>query len=171
MKTETKKKHGINFIDIVLIIVVVAIIVAGVYFLSHLTGAKDTGDNVTLTYKIEVSNVDEEISTAPAVGDVVVDQVSKSELGKIIAVEREPMTIELTDYIGGEMKKAEVPGKFKVILTCESPAASTGEKVTINSHRMGVGTGVSFRSKNFSGNGVCVATQITDQTKGGLIND
>lgn len=171
MKAETKKKHGINFIDIAIIVVAIAILAAGIYFINHLSAARGAGENVRISYQLEISDVPEEISTAAVVGDVLIEANSKSEIGTITAVECVPMTEQITNYETKEMRTAEVPGKFNVILTVEAPALSTAEKLTVDSHRIAIGSGIQFRSKNFSGRGVCVSSEILEDVKGGLIND
>ncbi len=171
MKTERKKKHGINFIDVAIVVIVIAVLAAGFYFINHMSSTRGAGENVQISYRLEIDDVPEEISTAPMVGDVLIDSGSKSELGTIVAVERQPMTKQITDYESKEMRTAEVPGKFKVILTCESPALSTEEKITVNSCRIATGSGIDFRSKHFSGHGICISSKILEDVKGGLIND
>ena len=86
MKTERKKKHGINFIDVAIVVIVIAVLAVGFYFINHMSSTRGAGENVQISYQLEIDDVPEEISTSAMVGDVLIEAGSKSELGTIVAV-------------------------------------------------------------------------------------
>ena len=83
-----KKKFYFNFIDVFLIVVLLAAVAALVFFVRERQIVTETGNKntVELLYKIEVSPMREEFRNLVEVGNTTIDTVYMTEIGEITEV-------------------------------------------------------------------------------------
>lgn len=165
MENKKTAKRGINFIDIIILLLIVAA-VAGAIWLFGREKAAPSGSGATITYELQMNNVIEEIAFAAQIGDSLTETKTKAMIGTIKDVRVEPMIENSFDATTGTMKKATYPGRYRVSLVCESPAQRVSEKIVISGFTMGIGTTVDFKSKHFAGESYCTAMNIaTEEAK------
>lgn len=167
-----KKKRGrFNFIDVILI--VLAILVAGalVYVFSPVSLIKNLTNKNTrsIQYEIELTNVDETFIDKIKTNDQVLDGVSKSALGSVTMVD---YNTKYTEYRFDETQRENEAGetvteytvtpieytdKYNVIITVIADADYTeGAGYSINSTRIAVGEKLYLNFPNYRGEGFCV---------------
>lgn len=154
-------KRGINFIDIIILLVIVGIIAGAVLLFSQKDSGPDTTE-VEVTYQIELTNIVEELAGAVEIGDTLTENRTKSNIGTIVHAKAEPMVGNVMDYDDGVMIKTEIPGRYRIVITSTAPAKRVGDKIVFTDFTMGVGTTVNFTSKHFSGEAVCTAMDIRE---------
>ena len=62
----------------------------------------------------------------------------------------------------GEVKRAEIEGRYNVTVTCKAQGQLRDGRVVINEYTMGVGTQVALQSAGISGVGYCVALDYVE---------
>ena len=66
------------------------------------------------------------------------------------------------DMETGEVKRAEIEGRYNVTVTCKAQGQLRDGRVVINEYTMGVGTQVALQSAGISGVGYCVALDYVE---------
>ena len=90
------------------------------------------------------------------------DGVRKSMLGEITEVSASPAFQMKADMETGEVKRAEIEGRYNVTVTCKAQGQLRDGRVVINEYTMGVGTQVALQSAGISGVGYCVALDYVE---------
>ena len=163
-KNVTRKDATFNFIDFLLIVVILLIVAALIYvFLpSSLIKGLFADDTVEIQYTIEIKGIDENFLSNVKENDVVINAVSKSNIGTVTAVDYS------TQYTILEYNEASqsgvlsvVPGKYNMVITINASAHYTeGEGYTINGTRIAVGEQISLRFPSFVGKGYCISVPV-----------
>lgn len=136
-----KKKHP-NFIDIILIVLILAV-AAVAYLISH-RGGGDVQTLIPCTYTIEVSELNEDMASCVKVGDALVDNVRHYAIGTVTKVEVVPYTVSVPDETAGVIRAVEVPGKINLLLTVEVQTVQNESSIyTESGYLIRIGTEVS----------------------------
>ncbi len=136
----SKLRKHINFFDILIILLVLLVAVAA-YFLSHRDGG---GEVVTRSCTIELTDLEESMADAVAVGDTVVDNVKNYEIGTVTAVEVYPYEVDVVDEDAGAIRRVASPGRILLLLTVECATVETDSEIsTVSGYTLRTGTAVS----------------------------
>lgn len=161
--TKKKSNHGgyrFNILDALIAVVIFAVI--GVVLVAYLPGGLSATSggkgSVTVTYTIEIKNVDRKLADWITVGDTVTERASAVDLGRVSAeVEVSPSGIVRYDPASGEVIIDEAEDTSDILITVTATAkydASRG--YTVNGKRLAVGTNYSISLPKFEGNGECI---------------
>ena len=169
--TKAKKKKGFNFIDFLIILIVLAIIGGIVYLFSPISFLKKATSAIegTLDYTIEIRNVDITFIDNIKENDIVIDSVSKNKLGTVSTVDHNTKYTEL-NYQSSDREQGkdegfmmEYPDRYNIIVTITSSADYiVGEGYTVNNCRIAVGEKLSLRFSDYVCEGYCVYVTPTE---------
>ena len=174
VKAHKNKRKGFNFVDFLIILIVLAIIVAAVYLFSPISALKKLSEKTTgtLNYTVEIQNVDIEFIEKIKENDTVIDSVSKNTLGTVIAIEHNTKYSELNYRTNSENPSqyegyiVEYPDKYNVTVTVSAQAdLLSGQGYTVSNCRIAVGEKLSLRFSDFVCEGYCVYVTPTADFK------
>lgn len=157
-----KAKRKFNFIDFLIILVLVAILGIVIYVFSPWSQIEKiwSDDKVELTYFVEIKDVDIEYIDSIREGDVITNSVTKSALGTI----REISNMEkayVYDYVldeNGNMTcvLSEHPKKYNITVKVVADADFTDNVgYTVNGARVAIGEMLDMRLPNYVCSGEC----------------
>ena len=173
-KVKKKKRVYFNFIDLVLILLIVALIGALVYIFSPVSWIRDLMQDheKTIQYTVELQNVDEAYLNLIKENDIVGNAVTKDNIGTVTAVD---YSNKYTEYVLVESKAdseddakysgklVEYDDKYNVIITITVTADyDEGEGYSVNSTRIAVGEKLSLNFPDFVGTGYCIGLSVSD---------
>ncbi len=140
------KKFKFNFIDVIIILVVVSMVFALIYLYRGKTNktALNTGTGV-LTYSVEVEEAPLSYPDAMRVGDMVIFGNSSSDSAIITNIEVRPSEHHVKDTVNGGYKTNSVEGACDVIVTMEGNAVKGVNDIKIGSSE--IRTGELFEGK------------------------
>ena len=156
--SNSKKKYSFNFIDVILIIAILASAVTLVYFLRErkiVTSEKT--DTVNIIYKLEISPMREEFRNLVGIGDSVTDAIYLQGIGEVTDVSYSPCYYTGTDRENGKQVKNAYPNRITMTLTIKAEAEVTQTGYSINGRELILGEAFSFRVPDFTGNGTCIS--------------
>lgn len=107
-----KQVYRFNIIDAILIVLIIAVAAAILYFVTGDNGifAKSKNDSkTTVHYVVELKTVDKDYLKNIVVGDEVTETIRSGNVGKIIDIDVEPSWTVTTNTETGEMKKSYYP--------------------------------------------------------------
>lgn len=173
--TPSRAKSKLGAVDIIVIVIVAAGILAAVYFgivlLSDgidFSGGRPSKD-ANIEYTIKVENVDTEVfsfvrgadnalgSSFLQVGDAVYDRESGRSIGTVTAMKYENSKAPTGEPgSAGNMIYAETPGFINVILTVEAATDNDGAPYVVNGLTVRAGENVAFRTYGYYAEGKIV---------------
>lgn len=170
-ETPKKIKRKFNFIDFLVLIIIIMVISVSVYAVISWSNIKSlwSASSVDLQYTVEFRGVDEEFINNIKAGNIVTDAVSKNQLGVVESVG----SIEkyaVLDYTQSNVQNedgsstavyngvlSEYPDKYTITVYISSPAEyEKGIGYTIDGRRIAVGEKIEMRFPEFSSAGYCV---------------
>ena len=161
---KAKRKGKFNFIDFLLVLIVLAIIAALVYvFLPSSLIKRVTSDKtLDMQYTIEILGVDEQYISNIVENDTVIDSVTKSNIGTVTAVDYSMQYTELA-YDEGSNTGVLTPisGKYNIVVTISATAEyEEGIGYTVNGTRIAVGEKISARFPNYICECYCISVPL-----------
>lgn len=164
VSTKKKRKIHFNLIDFLLIIIALMLVFVLVYvFLPNsFVRGLFADHSVDVEYSIEFKGVDESFLECIRENDVVIDSVSKCEIGNVTAVDYSTQYTELKyDETTQKGILSVVPGKNNVIVTISGKANFSEDRgYDINGVRIAVGELISARFPNFAAEGYCISVSV-----------
>jgi|GEM_PF-2209680 len=183
----SRKKIKINFVDIIMIVIAAAAIVAAVYFGITLlsdglffSGTNQNG-SANVEYEIRLEMVDTSIYsftkgigntvTSPFLktGDTVYDRESGKAIGTVVSMsyKNSQAPTGRTDE-NGNLEYAEYPDHIDITLKVEAYADTKGGMFEVGGYKLHAGGAIEFRTYGYYGDGVIVSVvekQVqTDET-------
>lgn len=162
---QKKPKRKFNFIDFLIILVVVAIVGILIYVFSPWSHIEKlwTNNKVELTYFVEIKDVDIAYIESIKEGDGVINSVNKSSLGTVSEISKLEKAY-VYDYVlneQGEMTciRSEHPQKYNITLKIVATAEyDKGVGYSVNGRRIAIGELLDLRFPQYTCSGTC--TQI-----------
>ena len=148
-----KLRRSFNFVDVLLILFVIAIVFVAVNIVSPRSLISNLrGDNMrAIEYTVELVGVDSDFVEKIKENDTVIDAVSKNNIGSVKSVE-DNVYFELEDGV-----IVEYDDKVNLLITVSATATYTETKgYAVNERRIAVGEKLSLRFPDFVGEGYCV---------------
>jgi len=155
-KNEEKVKF--NFVDVIIICVILALLAAGVYKLLIVNRALAL-QNSHVEFKVLVEKVRLPSVESIKEGQPVRDVQTNIPLGNVISKEVSPYK-EAVPTLDGRVVLAEVPEKYNVIITIESPAIVTDNSIMIGNKEIKIGAQISVKSNVFSLTGIVYGATV-----------
>lgn len=157
--TNEKKAFRINFVDILLTLVIVAVIGVGAYMLGSAFGIDVSAEkeDMTVEYTLQFRGLMPEFDGNVEVGEAVIDAQKRLNIGTVTSVWNEPFVKDVYDEETQQMVTATHPDFFTLNVRISSPGYVTDGMYYVNGIKMAVGVGVSIHLKNF-----CATGYVTD---------
>lgn len=143
------KNRKFNIIDIIIIILIAAILCAGVYvYYVKINGQESAdADTVNLHFTVEVNGLTEEAANSFNVGDYVTLGESASGSGVIESVEVEKYKILSRNTENGTFLWSEVPDEYTAKVTIVSGVNKSDTAYTTGSENISVGKEMPFNAR------------------------
>ncbi len=151
-------KHKINFLDFLLIVLIIATISAGIVSVIRSNPNQISGGDTEIIYVIRCDGINKNVAQNIAQDDNVYANTSNQLLGRVIKVEQVPITAL------NENNEAVNTDKVTVLLTVSAKAWKNDGIYSIDTFRIAAGLTVEFHSENLSITGTC--TSITENNGG-----
>jgi len=156
-----KMKFRLNFIDIIIMLVILAATVLLAYiFLSSDINFFEGNKKVIVEYKVEIRNVREELRDYISISDHATDTVTQYSLGKVVDVEYTPARYTGVNRATGELVFSDYPERINITVTIRSEATVSGADYSLNGYKIAVGKPIALRTPNYINEGYC--TQLTE---------
>jgi len=104
-----------NLIDIIVILVILAVTASALLILSK----KPVATQNTRTVVLEVKEKSESFCKIPQKDDVLIDAITKIEMGKLVSKDMKKSTSDLTSLTDSKIVKSEMIDKYDLYLTIE----------------------------------------------------
>ncbi|MBE6574392.1 MAG: DUF4330 family protein [Ruminococcaceae bacterium] len=157
-----EKKKRFNFIDVILLIVILSILASLVYMVIlayNSEFSKNGSSDDDIRYTLRVEGVDNDIMAEVNVGDKVVELDSFTEIGTVAEYYEEP-----SEYVGynseGKAVKSDDPSKTDLIIVIDASGNGKGSTYDVGSYTVSVGKDIAFRVPGFTGEGQCVLVEV-----------
>lgn len=163
-KSKKKKRNGrFNLIDFILVVLILLVIAILIQVFSPLSLIKNLATNQTkeIQYTVEFLGIDKEHIERIQEEDVVINSVSKNNMGTVVAVDYSRKYTELqyseSDGIG---VLSEHPEKYNLVVTISATANYVRESgYSVNATRIAVGENLSLRFPNYTAQGYCIGLE------------
>jgi len=151
-------KIKFNFVDIIIITLILALVTAGVYKLFFVNRGL-AKQNSMIEYKVLVENVRTPTVESIKDGQTVRDVQTNIVMGTITGKEISPYK-QAVPTLDGRVVQADVPEKYNVIITVSSPAIVTDNNIMIGNKEIKIGAPVSIKSNIFSVTGIIYGVTV-----------
>ena len=157
-----KKKHKFNIVDFLILLLVVAIIGTAIYAVFAWSDIKAlwSTSSKEILYVVELRGVDKDLINNVKAADVVIDSVSKNQLGTVQSAKSDPYsTLGYTVNTDGEYAATMITddSKFNITLTISATAEyEKGIGYTVNGTRIAVGEVLDLRFPQLASTAYCV---------------
>lgn len=154
-----KKRFKFNFIDFLLILLVLAIIASVVYIFAPFSWIRQENGTVSLQYTLEIQAVDEAFIENINENDILIDSVSKNVIGSVVAVDYSTQHSVLKyDESSREGILSVIPEKYNLIVTVstENAVYNEGEGYSVNGCRIAVGEKINAKFPNYVTDCYCI---------------
>ena len=160
-------KQKFNIIDFIVLVLIAAVVVGSIYAVVSWSNIKSlwTTKTVNIEYIVEFRGVDATFRDKINDGDVVIDAVSKNQLGIVNSVASID-NYKVLDYKTVSEENNNVtytgelfsyPDKYNITVYITTSAEyEEGVGYTVNGRRIAVGEKIEMRFPEFSGEGYCI---------------
>lgn len=155
---ENKKKIKFNGMDLFIVLVIVAIVIAAIYFLAGTSGGNGglATSNVVVKTTVELKAKDENYANAIKVGDKVMIGEKEKITTTVEKVEVKPAETLGYDIVNGRVLNSEVPNEYDVQVTVIANGAETDNSIEIDSIPVRVGQNAVMFGKGWSSSGYII---------------
>lgn len=153
-----KDKVKFNFVDVIIIGLIIALLAAGVYKLFIVNTTLAT-QNSNIEFKVLIEEVRLPTVESIKAGQPVRDVQTNIPLGNVVSKEVSPYK-EAVPTLDGKVVLAEVPEKYDVIITINSPAVVTDNSIMIGNKEIKIGAPISVKSNVFSVTGIVYGATV-----------
>jgi hypothetical protein len=158
-----RKKMRINFIDIILILIIVAAVaVLGYIILSPQINISSKAEAVTIQYQVEIVHLREEWKDNVEIGDDFIDYTTMESIGTVVDVRCSDEKFLSVNRDTGELVYVSYPDYITMIITVEAEAVPAGIGYDVNGVNLQIGPDIHFRLPNLCYEGPCKSIQIID---------
>lgn len=144
------KNKKFNIIDLLIILLIVAVICAGVFAYMYFFKSSDNSVNtntVNIQFTIEVNGITEDAANSFKVGDSVTLGASASGSGVIKNTEVKEYRMITSNEEDGTYQWTGVPGEYTALVTVESNVVKTDTAYTTGSEVISVGKQMPFNAR------------------------
>ena len=157
-----KEKRSVRFglIDVIIILLVLAVIGAGLWFFFGSMIFND-GYEAKITYEVRLTEIKSEFTSRIQWGDSVYDSVYGELIGTVSKVRTEQYTEQVLDKSTGEFVNTVKSGYYNVYITIDATARYSEKEHAYYAAEteIKVGKAMSVRLQDFSGVGYCIALE------------
>ena len=142
------KKIKFNFIDVCIVLVVVAAIALVLNMYNSKTDNTAVGDGGVLEYRVLVTKVDQAYVDAVTKGDLVIFGSSSSDSANVTEIEVQPAVNHTKNLVDGGYENSIIEDRFDVYVTLQGSALKTEDSIKIGTTE--IRTGEMFEGKGKS---------------------
>lgn len=160
-------KKRFNFIDtLIIIFLVVASILAIVYFSTQMGYTKKVSKNQLVQYTVELKSVQKDVGELLKKGDEVKNSISGEVIGKIVNIDIRDNVETREDTISGKFVETSFSDRDDVYVTVESvPVIDEKNCITVDSLPIKIGKTMHIRTKDYASSGFIVDLKLIDKEK------
>lgn len=153
-----QKKGRFNFVDVIIIGLILALVAAGSYKLFFVNKGL-AAQNGVIEFKVLVEKV--RIPTVEGLkeGHTVRDVQSNIVLGTVAGYEVSPYK-QAVPTLDGRVVLADVPEQYTVLVTVRSPAIVTDNNITIGNKEIKTGAPISIKTNVVSTTGIVYGVTV-----------
>lgn len=156
-----KKGHRkFNWVDLLLLVVVVAVLFATVFLIDpfSINVFGDQENNVVLEYTVQTEYVEESLVNKVHIGDEALSAVNKASLGLVSAIRNDILYSEAHyDRESGTVSMKEYPDRYNLQITITADAVfEEGKGYRVKGNRIAVGEQYSLMFPEYVGSGYCI---------------
>lgn len=161
-KKEKAKSGRFNLVDLILVVIVLLVIAILIQVFSPFSFIKKLASDQTreIQYTVEFSGVDGEFINRIKEEDLVINSVSKNNMGRVVTVSYNPYTeVQYIERDDGTVEgtPSEHPDKFNLLVTISVTANYTeGSGYSVNATRIAVGEKLALRFPEYISEGYCI---------------
>lgn len=156
MSESGKKKYRFNFIDVIILLIIFAIIaMVVVFFVLPGSDSPIRNESVEIEYVIKVSQINEELKDLIKVGDEVTENTGLSSIGSVKDVKYTESVYNTVNKKTGENVQQNYPGAVDVVITVSAKAQINTGIYKVDGYTVSPGINISFRVPGYTGSGVC----------------
>lgn len=145
--SEKKIKARFNIIDVLIILVLAAVLWV---FANYASVKPVVSSDATVQYTVEIKGIREENVGAFAEGDQITGDKGGGIIGKIISVGEYENETAITENVRtGEFATAEIPNRYTVRLTIESPCIKNADGITVDDTDIKVGKSINIKTDKY----------------------
>ena len=163
MQSNIKKpKFKFNFIDILILALLLTVIVFSVYNTIMTENSSPADGSDGFEYILKVERVDNELLPLIGLGDVIYEQESGMEIGKVVDITVFDYTESDTEGESGEQKAVEGFSNLEITIDCNGTSyIDDGGTVNVqsNGYNMRVGTDIRVRNTEFIFTARCLLSE------------
>ncbi len=159
---QTKEKRTWRFtaLDFIILFTVLAAVGAAIYFFGPFGNSSgEDSAAADIEFTVEFKNVDEKYVGNIKVGDVVVDSVTKRQIGVVSAVEHTAMTEYVINTEDGVIEEKEYPGQVSILVTVHSTASRDARGYYVDGYRIAIGVQHYLQLPAYVGSGFCIGIE------------
>ena len=166
MENTNKPKGKFNFIDLLLLLVIIGSVVILAYiFVSPYTGKITLAPTEDIVYTIQVDDIRSEFKGLISEGDTVKSTVSLREIGKVVSVEYQNVQYTGKDKDGNTVI-SDYPDLYTAVITVAVKANTEDGLYKAGDITISAGTQIGFRVPKYTADGYCTLVREGDKTDG-----
>lgn len=153
-----EKKIKFNYVDVIIILAVVALFVFGYKFVSK--SSVRTAGMPDVIFTFEVTNMDKDYKDNFSIGDEVFDAVKGEALGTVVDIDTVPATTILEDRAEGRFVLGEYEDRESVHITIKGTATSYGTDIMIGKQKIKIGEMIYVKKAGCVGKGYIIKMNV-----------
>lgn len=163
MSKEGKHKEArhFNFLDIFIIVIVVAVIGGGWFAYRNYT-QNQQANMYDAEYQVEIKGVEQSFVDAITKGDALRESIKGNALGTVVDIAATPATNVNTDYLNGRFVEVPVPNKLDLVLKIRSKAVMTEQSITVGGLTIKIGQRLYVKGKGYANQGYILNIDIKE---------
>ena len=147
----SKKKIYFNFIDVLLLLAILASTVTLVFVLKDRRVISSGSDGSEVLLRVEITPLRKEFRNAVTIGDIVTDNVSQKRIGEVTDVSPTNCVYLGTNKTTGATVSSTYPDHVTLTLTIKAEAHKTSRGYEIGGRLLTIGDTLSLRVPDFIG--------------------
>jgi len=155
------KKFKFNIVDILVVIAIVVVIAAGVWYLST-AGA---GDDVYTYFVVEFTGRMPGTENDIEIGGEIRDSIRNYFLGHVVDVRSQPAELLTFDNTTNRFVRSVLPGRYDVFVTVRGVGTENDSVIQANGQPVRVGQEMFLRGRGYAGIGFI--TELWTMERGG----
>ena len=148
-----------NFLDVIILVVVVAAAIVGIGMLRDASGA---GQSAKVVYTVEDADAPLELVQAVQVGDRVNIGVNGVDSSVVTDVQYRPAEKVVFDSLAGNYVKTELPDKYELQVTCQAEAAVSDMSISAGNTPVRVGAEFSVKGRGYAVIGYVIQSELVE---------
>lgn len=156
--TKKERKFHFNWVDVIIILLVIAVLAAVVFLRNRSTGETAT---TPISYEVEFTRVPEAVAEILREGTAVFEATDSTLLGTVSAVRVEPHTqYWYVDDLGEYRKMQE--SLFDVFVSVNADAVITDQSASVSGNPVGIGSELSMKAQGMGATGYVVGLSVDE---------